>query len=86
VAGEINNSEALILLMTIRIAIQALEIPILDLLGKAIRGAHGMNQTLAIRLEALVLIRDEAAAGHRLAEAVGDHLAQVRDHQAAETN
>jgi len=84
VAGEIN-SEAL-LLMTIRTAILIQEIQTPDLHGKAIRGAHGTNQTLEILLEALVLIRDEAAAGHRLAEAVGDHPAQVRDHQAAETN
>jgi hypothetical protein len=86
VVGEINNSEALILRMTIRIAIQALEIPILDLPGKATRGVHGMNQTLAILLEVPVLILEEAAAVHRLAEAVEDHPAQVRDHQAADTN
>jgi len=87
VVGEINNSEALILLrMTIRIAIQALEIPILDLPGKAIRGVHGMNQTLAILLEVPVLILEEAAAVHRLAEAVEDLPVQVRDHQAADTN
>jgi hypothetical protein len=83
--GEINNSEALILLMTIRIAIQVLEIPILDLRGKAIRGVRGTNQTLAIRLEVPVLILEEAAV-HRLAAAVEDHPAQVRDHQAADTN
>ena len=86
VVGEINNSEAPILLMTIRIAIQALEILILDLPGKAIQGAHGTNQTLATRLEAPVLILEEAAAVHLLAEAVEDHPAQVRDHQAADTN
>jgi hypothetical protein len=88
VVGEINNSEALIILLTIiRIAILIREIPIRDLPGKVIRGVHGMNQTLAIRLEVPVLILDEAAADHRLAEAVVvDHQAQVRDHQAAETN